>query len=154
VNAQLKGAVGCAKPAAKRMAAQGEGGAIITVASRSAFIDVPPADAAGQAGLMGLTSCLATTLEQYGITASCVLPDGTSGDGETGKTAAELVAYLAAPGAAGITGQFISCSRDDITVYNRPLAMAGASVLVRNPVGWQSEDLGDVIKPLLGIGRY
>jgi NAD(P)-dependent dehydrogenase (short-subunit alcohol dehydrogenase family) len=157
LNSRLKSAVACAKRAANRMVQQGEGGSIITVASRTAFSGAQPSDAACMAGLMGLTSCMATTLEQHGITANCVLPAETDGEGERGETAqaaAELVAYLGDPGAAGITGQFISCSRDDITIYNRPLAMAGASAVVRNPVGWHSKELGDVIKPLLDIGRY
>ena len=169
LDVHMKGTIACASPAARAMVEQGEGGAIITIASRGAFFAAGPAYAAAKAGVMGLSSAMAMGLQQHRVTVNCVLPSAVtqlfpSTDPRTlggmpastdmsPERAAPLVTYLASAQAADVTGQYFYVSGGDIAIYNKPLLMEASTVLLRSPDGWTPDQLDSAIRPMLAIGK-
>jgi len=167
----LGGHVGCAKAAAQRMTEQGDGGRIVTVASRAAFSSPMPAYAAAKAGIMGLTSALAVGLASAGITVNCLIPSATTrlfpGDDPNARTMrgmaatisldpdyiAPVVTYLASGEAKDISGRFVYASGGDICIYTEPLSLhGGTNAFVRKDGIWTAEELSHVLPSLFGLG--
>jgi NAD(P)-dependent dehydrogenase (short-subunit alcohol dehydrogenase family) len=169
LDVHMKGTVACAKPAARQMVEQGDGGAIVTIASRGAFFAAGPAYAAAKAGVMGLSSAMALSLSKHQVRVNCVLPSAVTqlfpstsprtlggmpaSTDMSPERAAPLVTYLASSQAAGITGQYFYISGGDIAVYNKPLLMQASTVLLRNTDGWTADQLDAAIRPMLAIGN-
>ncbi|MEU6579078.1 SDR family NAD(P)-dependent oxidoreductase [Streptomyces sp. NPDC046805] len=146
----LTGPMGCAKAAVQHMTKQGDGGRIITVASRAAFLAPIPAYAAATAGIMGLTSALAAGLAPAGITANRLIPSATTqlfpGQDANARTMGMLasitlgpdyialvVTYLVSDQAGEVTGRFVHASGGDICIYAEPLGLhGGTNSIVRN----------------------
>ena len=168
----LKGHFACSQAAARHMVAQGEGGRIITFASRGAFYMTQPAYAAAKAGIMGLTTALAGDLGKHGITANCVLPSaGTQlfpGDDPKARTfggmpasrsldpsdISPLVTYLASEEAKDITGRFMYASGGDVCVFAQPLSVRGGSnTYLRKDGRWTPHELGELLPGVLGVGQ-
>ncbi len=76
VDTNLKGAFFVAQAAARRMQADGRGGAIINLASLTSYVGVPTAVPYGssKAGILGMTQALATEWAGLGIRVNAVAP--------------------------------------------------------------------------------
>lgn len=170
LDVHVKGHVACASAAARQMVSQGGPGRIVTFASRGAFLASGPAYAAAKAAIMGLTSAMATTLEPHAIMVNCVCPSASTqlfpsteprvlgGMPATHDMSpariAPLVTYLASAAAQDITGRFFYVSGGDLAMYNRPLLMEAANIVIRNPaLDWTVDQLDAAIQPLLRVGR-
>ena len=79
VAAHLNGCFLCASEAVPRMAARGNGGAIVSIASTAAFVGLPGRSAycAAKAGILGLTRALALEVASAGIRVNAVAPGFT-----------------------------------------------------------------------------
>jgi 3-oxoacyl-[acyl-carrier protein] reductase len=171
VAVHLRGHIGCAKAAARYMTEQGDGGRIVTVASRAAFSAPVPAYSAAKAGIMGLTSALAVGLAPAGITVNCLIPSANTqlfpGEDPNARTMggmpasisldpeyiAPVVTYLTSPQAGEITGRFVYASGGDVCIYAEPLALHGGSnSFVRKDGKWTAAELAEVLPSLFGVG--
>ncbi|MCM5554300.1 SDR family NAD(P)-dependent oxidoreductase [Pleomorphomonas sp. NRK KF1] len=76
VDTNLKGAFFVAQAAARRMQADGRGGAIVNLASLTSYVGVPTAVPYGssKAGILGMTQALATEWAGLGIRVNAVAP--------------------------------------------------------------------------------
>lgn len=90
LSSHLSGTFLCARHAAREMAAQGEGGKILTIGSMYSLFGPPRYAnyAAAKAGILGLTRALAVELAPHGIQVNAILPGWfetalTSGSRET-----------------------------------------------------------------------
>jgi NAD(P)-dependent dehydrogenase (short-subunit alcohol dehydrogenase family) len=129
LDTNLKGTFFAAQAAARHMAAQGEGGRIVNVASQAGVVGIEERSAYGasKAGVVLLTKVLAIELARYDVTVNAVAPTfisteltrGTLEDpmwrerilsriplGRVGEVddVASAVAYLASPAASMVTG--------------------------------------------------
>jgi NAD(P)-dependent dehydrogenase (short-subunit alcohol dehydrogenase family) len=79
LNVNLKGAFLCAQTVARRMAARGQGGAIINLTSGAAFRSSPRGVhyVSSKAGLVGLTRATALELARYRIRVNAIAPGTT-----------------------------------------------------------------------------
>jgi NAD(P)-dependent dehydrogenase (short-subunit alcohol dehydrogenase family) len=133
VATHLNGFFLCASEAVPRMAARGEGGAIVSIASTAAFVGLPGRGAycAAKAGILGLTRALALEVASAGIRVNAVAPGFTRtklidqglADGSleedwmvarvpmkrlaATREIADVVRYLAGDEASYVTGQTI-----------------------------------------------
>jgi NAD(P)-dependent dehydrogenase (short-subunit alcohol dehydrogenase family) len=173
----VKGHFGCIKAAVPHMIEQGDGGRIITFASRGAFHNsTAPAYAASKAAIMGLTAHFALSLAEHNITVNCMIPSAdtqlfpgsdpvarsrkwTNWVGELPVSTnmspdyiAPVVAYLASEEAEHITGKFVYSSGADIAFYPQPLGIQNGGVLARTAEKWTLEDLDRVVPALLNRG--
>ena len=173
----VKGHVGCIKAAVPHMIEQGDGGRIITFASRGAFHNsTAPAYAASKAAIMGLTSHFALSLAEHSITVNCMIPSAdtqlfpgsdpvarsrkwTNWVGELPVSTnmspdyvAPVVAYLASEEAQQITGKFVYSSGADIAFYPQPLGIQDGGIIARAAEKWTPEDLDRVVPALLNRG--
>jgi NAD(P)-dependent dehydrogenase (short-subunit alcohol dehydrogenase family) len=153
----VKGHVGCARAAARHMIEIGDGGRIITFASRGAFFKAGPAYAAAKAAIMGLTADLAQRLAPHAITANCMLPSAQTqlfpnarastlggvppSTDMSPEHVAPLVAYLVSPQAGHLTGQYFYASGSDIARYATPLTLERSTVILRRPGGWDVDSI-------------
>jgi hypothetical protein len=127
LEVDLTGAFTCTQAAARRLVAQGRGGRIINVTSVHEHVPLPRAAAycAAKGGLGLLTKVMALELAAHGITVNAVAPGEiatplTGNDDVDPATiqrpaiparrpgsafeVAEVIAFLASPGAAYVTG--------------------------------------------------
>lgn len=76
VSTNLKGAFFCAQAAARRMAENGRGSAIVNLCSLTSYVGVPTAVAYGssKAGLLGMTHTLAAEWAGLGIRVNAIAP--------------------------------------------------------------------------------
>ncbi|RWC35064.1 MAG: glucose 1-dehydrogenase [Mesorhizobium sp.] len=76
VSTNLKGAFFCAQAAARRMAADNSGGAIINLCSLTSYVGIPTAAPYGssKSGLLGMTRALATEWASLGIRVNAIAP--------------------------------------------------------------------------------
>jgi len=169
ISVHLTGHVSCAQAAARQMREQGDGGRIITFASRAAFLGNSPAYSAAKAGVMGLTGALARDLAAAGITVNCILPSAQTqlfpGDAKSRPTSggvpltmdiapdaiAPFVAYLASDAADKITGQFIYAAGGDICFYDTPLILSNRQTFLRKAGRWTVDELTATVPPLVGL---
>ena len=129
LSVNLKGTFLCSQAAARVMVEQGEGGRIISLASRSAYQFSPRGThyAASKAGIIAFSRNLAVELAPYNITVNCIAPGLTdTAQPRYGMTEAEIAAagevvplgriaqpedmvpialFLCGPGGAYVTGQ-------------------------------------------------
>jgi NAD(P)-dependent dehydrogenase (short-subunit alcohol dehydrogenase family) len=76
IAVNLRGTFLCSQAAARRMAARGQGGAIVNIASTRAFMSEPGTEAytASKGGIVALTHGMAVSLGPMGIRVNCVSP--------------------------------------------------------------------------------
>jgi NAD(P)-dependent dehydrogenase (short-subunit alcohol dehydrogenase family) len=76
VDTNLKGAFFVAQAAARRMRADGHGGAIVNLASLTSYVGVPTAApyGASKAGIVGMTHALSTEWASLGIRVNAIAP--------------------------------------------------------------------------------
>lgn len=76
IAVNLRGTFLCAQGAARRMVAQGKGGAIVNIASTRAFMSEPGTEAytASKGGIVALTHGMAISLGAHGIRVNCISP--------------------------------------------------------------------------------
>ncbi|TIL68346.1 SDR family NAD(P)-dependent oxidoreductase [Mesorhizobium sp.] len=76
VSTNLKGAFFCAQAAARRMAADNSGGAIINLCSLTSYVGIPTAVPYGssKSGLLGMTRALAAEWASLGIRVNAIAP--------------------------------------------------------------------------------
>ena len=76
LDTNLKGAFFCAQAAARRMAADGQGGAIVNLCSLTSHVGVPTAVPYGssKSGLLGMTRALAAEWAPLGIRVNAIAP--------------------------------------------------------------------------------
>ncbi len=134
IGTHLTGFFLCASQAVPRMICQGQGGAIVSIASTAGFVGIPGRGpyCAAKAGIMGLTRTLALEVATVGIRVNAVAPgytrtkliDQALKDGSlredwmvervpmkrlgTPEEIARVVRFLASDEAAYITGQVIT----------------------------------------------
>ncbi len=134
IGTHLTGFFLCASQAVPRMIRQGQGGAIVSIASTAGFVGIPGRGpyCAAKAGIMGLTRTLALEVATVGIRVNAVAPgytrtkliDQALKDGSlredwmvervpmkrlgTPEEIARVVRFLASDEAAYITGQVIT----------------------------------------------
>jgi NAD(P)-dependent dehydrogenase (short-subunit alcohol dehydrogenase family) len=173
MSLHLKGHFSCIKSAVPEMKRQG-GGRIINVSSGAAFqtgtallfpAGLPISMAAygtAKAGILGLTTCLALELKQFGIGVNAILPSAVTplfpGErerllgGPTGspEAIAPIVAYLATDNAKDITGQFIYTCAGDFCIFSQPFQIPGDHVFIRKMDNWTMDELVKVFPPLMG----
>jgi NAD(P)-dependent dehydrogenase (short-subunit alcohol dehydrogenase family) len=181
MDVHVKGHFFCSRAAARAMIAKGEGGRIVTVASRGAFYALPrQADgsipthfpsvvySAAKAAILGMTSTLALELAKHKITVNSLIPSaetqlfsGTANRGSGGVPQtisldpayiAPLIAFLGSDASADITGRFIYASGGDVCFYPRPLQMAGA-YFVRKDGKWTVDELAAAIPAIASAGQ-
>nr|WP_179080693.1 3-oxoacyl-ACP reductase [Streptomyces rectiverticillatus] len=118
-------------------------GRIVNTSSEAFLIGSPgqPNYAAAKGGVVGLTTSTAEALRKYGVTVNAICPRartrmteqifagvGTPADGGPDPLAPEhvapLVGYLAAPAAAGVTGQVLLVHGGMVAVMERPKVTA------------------------------
>jgi NAD(P)-dependent dehydrogenase (short-subunit alcohol dehydrogenase family) len=165
------GTFACSQAAARHMIEQGDGGRIVTFASRGAFFGSTPAYSAAKGAVMAMSAALSGGLKGQGITVNCVLPSATTqlfpGDDATVRTfggvavaqsldpndVAPLVVYLATPHAAAITGQFFYAAGGDICIYPLPTSVGGSSATYLRKSGrWTVDEIAELLPAMLGIG--
>jgi 3-oxoacyl-[acyl-carrier protein] reductase len=165
------GTFACSQAAARYMIEQGDGGRIVTFASRGAFFGSTPAYSAAKGAVMAMTAALSGGLKGQGITVNCVLPSATTqlfpGDDASVRTfggvavaksldpddVAPLVVYLTTPDAEPISGQYFYAAGGDICIYPLPTSVGGgSSTYLRKSGRWTVEEIADVLPPLLGVG--
>ena len=177
MNAHVKGHFFCCRAAARAMITQGDGGRIVTVASRGAFYAPPKsgephrypcvAYSAAKAAILGMTQTLALELAEHRITVNALLPSadtqlfpgkGSRGSGGVPESLsldpayiAPFVAFLGTDAAADITGRFVYVSGGDVCFFPRPLQLAGA-YFVRKPGKWTVDELRAAIPPIAAAG--
>jgi NAD(P)-dependent dehydrogenase (short-subunit alcohol dehydrogenase family) len=76
IAVNLRGTFLCSQAVARRMAARGQGGAIVNIASTRAFMSEPGTEAytASKGGIVALTHGMAVSLGAAGIRVNCVSP--------------------------------------------------------------------------------
>ncbi len=76
IAVNLRGTFLCSQAAARRMAARGQGGAIVNIASTRAFMSEPGTEAytASKGGIVALTHGMAISLGPLGIRVNCISP--------------------------------------------------------------------------------
>jgi len=168
----LKGTFACARAAIRQMRAEGHGGRIINISSRSGLRgSIGQANyAAAKAGVLGLTRTLAQEVAKYGITVNAVSPravtdmtdsvpdavrkrkDASWAGGSvvrrgTPEQVAPLVVYLASDEAAWINGQVVGIGGDKLALWSHPKEVAEAFVFG----GWNVETMRELFKPSVGF---
>ncbi len=170
MDSQLLAPFWCTHVAARRMVAQGRGGRIISLAGGAAVRGYvgKSQHAAGKGGVLAATLSWALDLAPHGITVNAVrgtvatpatepqraaaraAHPGRS-DAELGfhpaADAAELVVWLAAAGAAGVTGRFIGIDGPRLTVWEA----AGPVAEVYHASRWTAGEIGRALLPRLGL---
>lgn len=180
MDVHVKGHFFCSQAAARAMIARGQGGRIVTVASRGAFYSVSPAAqgtphrypcvvySAAKAAILGMTSTLALELAEHHITVNALIPSadtqlfpgkGSRGSGGVPPTIslepeyiAPFIAFLGTPAADDITGRFVYVTGGDVCFFPQPLQLAG-SYFVRKPGKWTVEELIATIPSIAAAGR-
>lgn len=182
MNVHVKGHFFCSRAAARAMIARGEGGRIVTVASRGAFYSLPKSVqvdgkhhrypcvvySAAKAAILGMTQTLALELAEHRITVNALIPSadtqlfpgkGSRGSGGVPETIsldpdyiAPFVAFLGTEAAADITGRFVYVTGGDVCFFPQPLQLSG-SYFIRKPGKWTVEELSATIPPIAAAGR-
>lgn len=176
MNVHVKGHFLCSRAAVRQMLEQGEGGRIVTVASRGAFYAPAPHKegdpphrypsvvySTAKAAILGMTNTMALELGEAGITVNSLIPSadtqlfpgkGSRGSGGVPPTLdldpsfiAPFIAFLATDEAASITGRFVYVTGGDVCFFPKPLALSG-SKFVRKPGRWTVGELADAIPPI------
>jgi NAD(P)-dependent dehydrogenase (short-subunit alcohol dehydrogenase family) len=166
LTSELTSVCACAKAAALQMVAQGDGGAIIAVVGNIVSAPSQSAHAAAKAGLMAALRSWADELAPQGITVNGVRGyvrslltdqgfDIEAHDFDVVRTspalptepgeAGELVAWLASPDAATITGTYIGIDGARATYWEPRLP----EVAVFNHPSWSAEDLARSFGPVI-----
>jgi NAD(P)-dependent dehydrogenase (short-subunit alcohol dehydrogenase family) len=171
INVHLRGHFNCIKSALPSMIKQ-QSGTIVNVSSRGAFFGGPGSVAysSAKAGILGLTSSIASEFKGNGINVNAILPSADTklfpgnkprplGDNMPPSYyldpdyIAPLIVFLGTDEAKKITGHFIYASGEDICFYARPLQLMGGSPLFIRKVGkWTVEELINVVPATLGLG--
>jgi NAD(P)-dependent dehydrogenase (short-subunit alcohol dehydrogenase family) len=156
----------CTKAAAVQMVAQGGGGAIVTVVGNILGAPGESAHAAAKSAVLGCIWSWSDELKAHGITVNGVRGyvrslltdpefDVSVYDFETGRgagtlptepaDAGEIVAWLASPDAADITGTYLGLDGPRLTVWEPKLP---DTAVFRDPA-WTVEDLARSVGPIL-----
>lgn len=123
---------------------------------------------AAKAGALAFTEAVATEMAPYGVTANCIMPSaatrlanigwrinrnaerlGVDFDPTDPVHVAEMVSYLASPGAAWVSGQCFQV-RGGIIEHVRTFEVD--RVAAREDRGWTADDLAHEIPRLFGAG--
>lgn len=181
MDVHVKGHFFCSRAAARAMVARGEGGRIVTVASRGAFYAPPKSHgdgvphrypcvvySAAKAAILGMTQTLALELAEHRITVNALIPSadtqlfpgkGSRGSGGVPPTLsldpayiAPFVAFLGTEAADDITGRFVYVTGGDVCFFPQPLQLSG-SYFVRKPGKWTVDELRATIPPIAAAGR-
>jgi len=168
-DVHMKGQVSVLQAVARRLVEQGEGGSMITFSSRAAFFAPAPAYAAAKAGVLGLTSAAAIELAKHRINVNAIFPSAQTslfpGDAESRPVAggtpfvpdidpaaiAPVVAWLASPEGAAVTGRWVYAAGNDIAFYDLPLVLSNRPTLLRGAERWSLDALDAVLPSLLGL---
>jgi NAD(P)-dependent dehydrogenase (short-subunit alcohol dehydrogenase family) len=169
LNVHLKGHFNCIKAALPSMIKQ-QSGTIVNISSRGAFFGGPGSVAysSAKAGILGLTSSIASEFKGNGINVNAILPSADTklfpgnkprplGDNIPSSIfldpdyIAPLIVFLGTNEAKKITGHFIYASGGDLCIYARPLHMMGGSpIFIRKAGKWTVDELANVIPATLG----
>jgi NAD(P)-dependent dehydrogenase (short-subunit alcohol dehydrogenase family) len=167
----LKGTFACTKFASNHMRAQGRGGRIINIASRSGLRgNVGQANyAAAKAGVLGFTRTVCQELKKYGITVNAISPravtDMTNSVPEEVKkkkdaswvgtsvrkrgepeNVAPLAVFLALDESDWINGQVVGLGGDKLSLWSHPHEVAEAFIFG----GWNVDNLRSLFKTSVG----
>ncbi|GAA2741543.1 hypothetical protein GCM10009868_08010 [Terrabacter aerolatus] len=157
LTAHQKRAVGLARAAARAFVAQGRGGRVVTFSRSDTFRSRGVEAAAFSAAMLSLTSAIAAPLREHRVTANClVLGDALapSPDSPAAKDmVAELVAHLCGPDGEQVNGRFFYASTSDLGLYSVPLAIADPHAMVRFGAAASETPVGELLTPLLNIGK-
>jgi NAD(P)-dependent dehydrogenase (short-subunit alcohol dehydrogenase family) len=166
IAAELTMIFACTKAAATQMVAQGEGGSITTVIGNILGAPGESAHAAAKSAVLGCVWSWSDELKALGITVNGVRgyvrslltdPDFDSAaydfDARRGAgtlptepaDAGELIAWLATPDAADITGQYLGLDGPRVTVWDPKLP----DTAVFHDSGWTVDALSKRLGPIL-----
>jgi NAD(P)-dependent dehydrogenase (short-subunit alcohol dehydrogenase family) len=166
IASELTAVFNCTKAAALQMVAQGDGGAVVSVVGTILGAAGQSAHAAAKGGLMNGIWSWSDELRAHGITVNgvrgyvrSILTDPSFDvldyDFETGRGSAglptepldagELVAWLASPDAADITGAYLGVDGQRLIIWEPNLP---ATTVFRAP-GWTGEALAEMFGPIV-----
>jgi NAD(P)-dependent dehydrogenase (short-subunit alcohol dehydrogenase family) len=166
IDAELTAVFNCTKAAATQMVAQGDGGAIVSVVGTILGAAGQSAHAAAKGGLMNGIWSWSDELRAHGITVNgvrgyvrSILTDpgfdieahdfeADRGRGELPTApldAGELVAWLASPDAAEVTGAYIGIDGPRLTIWEPNLP---GTAVFRSPA-WTVDELAATFGPIV-----
>lgn len=170
IEVHLIGAFNIARAAAAAFRSQ-KSGAFVFMTSTSGLIGaVGQANyAAAKAGMVGLSRCIATDMNRFGVRSNVIAPFAATrltaalGDveGATSErvrrlmaigpdTVAPVAAFLCSDGAAAITGQVFVVRNNEVFLMSQPRPLRG----VHNSTGWDMDSLQTVLAPSIASYMY
>ena len=168
IDTELSAVFTATKAAATQMAAQGDGGAIVSVVSATVVgAEGQSSHAAAKGGLLNSVYSWSEELKPHGITVNAVRgyvrstitdptwdlatfdldADGTSSAVPTEPAVAgELIAWIVSPKARAVTGAFVGIDGPRVTVWPPP--RVHDAEFFRSP-GWTAEAIGEAVGPTI-----
>lgn len=164
VAVHLRGAWAVSRAAARAM--RGHGGAILNVVSGTALYGFPGQSnyAAAKGGMLAMTRALSLELRRHDIRVNALAPiamtEMTAGLAGNGALAAHfgapddvapIVAFLASPAAAHISGQVLTFNGRELVIWSHPAPVADAARDGRWEAADFAAELGGESSPLQAV---